>query len=268
MKINVISKKIKQYPISSFFILTYFITWSFWAPQLFIKKEVFALRVLGTFGPMISAIYISNIIGGRDNIKNLLKPLLFWKFNIVWYIFCLFSTAFICFTAIGISFSLGTNHFEFNELSKVYLVIPIFMYVLIFSVLGEEIGWRGFALKHLQTKTSALSASIIIGIIWGFWHLPLFFIAGNFHQTIPISLFILQEICLSIVLTWIYNNTNKSLISVHIFHAASNTTLGVLPILPIDTQKDLHPLYITIILLLIFAICIILSKTLSDKKVV
>jgi len=263
MKKENIINKINKKPITYFFILTFVISWLFWTPQIFIKKEFFILRVLGTYGPFLAAIIISQIMGGTKQIKTLLRPLLDFKLNIVWYIFCLFSTALIGFTAIGISFSLGSNQFEFNELEKVYLVIPIFFYVLIFSVLGEETGWRGFALEHMQKIISPLLSSIIIGLLWGVWHLPLFFIEGNFHQTLPIWLFLLQDICLSIVITWLYNSTNKSLFSVHIFHAASNTTLGVLPILPIATNGDMLPLYSIIILLVIFSFCIILSKRLN-----
>ena len=117
----------------------------------------------------------------------------------------------------------------------------------------------------MQEKINPIYSSIIIGIIWGIWHLPLFFIEGNFHQLIPFYLFLIQEIALSIVLTLIYNKTNKSLLSVHLFHAASNTTLGVLPILPMDTNNNLLPLYIIVILLSILAFSIILSKKLIIK---
>ncbi len=259
------NKKTINFPVIIFFCSTYLISWLLWVPQIILKKEIFLLRIGGTFSPLISAIIISNIIGGKKSVKALLKPLLIWKFNIVWYLFCLFSTVVLCFSAIGIAFSLKVTQLTFNELSKIYLVIPIFFYVLFTSVIGEETGWRGFALPLLQKQFGATISSIIIGLIWGFWHLPLFFIEGNFHQTLPFWIFLIQEIALSIVITWIYNNTKKSLLSVHIFHTASNITLGLLPILPMDTNGDMRPLYITVILLVILAICIVLSKSINGS---
>lgn len=259
---NFMSKK----PIIAFFSLTFFISWTFWSLQIIFDKEVFILKLLGTYGPSLSAILVSFKQGGKYKIKKLLKPFTYLNVNIVWYIFCFCATAILVFTSIGISFALSITNFDFLELDKIYLVIPIFFYVLFFSVLGEELGWRGFVLPLLQKNIGSFLASIIIGAIWGVWHLPLFFIPGNFHQHIPFWIFILQDIALSIVLTWIYNNTKKSLILVHIFHTSSNITLGLLPILPMNTGGNIIPLYIAVILLVIFSICIILSNTMRETK--
>ena len=170
MKRNIIKN-----PVVAFVTLTFAISWGFWFPQIFIGREVFILRVLGTFGPLIAAVIVSVLQGGTAGFRKLLKPLSIWQVNVVWYIFCIFSTALIVFTAIGIAFAMGTPQLVFNELEKIYLVIPVFLYVLFFSVIGEETGWRGFLLPLLQYRSGALKASIYIGIIWGLWHLPLFF---------------------------------------------------------------------------------------------
>ena len=74
-----------------------------------------------------------------------------------------------------------------------------------------------------------------MGVAWGLWHLPLFFIPGNFHAEIPVTAFLLQDLALSVVMAWLYNCSGRSWLIVHLFHAASNTALGVLPVLPMDT---------------------------------
>ena len=252
-------------PVSAFFILTFCISWIFWIPMIFMGAENSILRIAGTFGPIIAALLITGFKHGSGGIAELLKPFKIWKVGVFWYLFCLLSTAVLTLSSIWIYLSLDRNELVFNDPTKLYLVIPVFFYVLIFSVLGEETGWRGFALPKLQEKYGALKASLIIGLIWGFWHLPLFFIDGNFHQDIPIWLFILQDVALSVVITWIYNHTRGSLLMVHLFHAASNTTLGVLPVLPMDTGGDLLPLYISFGLLIVLAIFIILSGTLKEQ---
>ncbi len=120
----------------------------------------------------------------------------------------------------------GGTVIQTNDPAQWYMIIPAFFQILFFSVLGEEIGWRGYALPLMQKKIGPFLSSIFLGLIWGLWHLPLFWMDGNFHSDIPISLFLLQSIALALILTWLYNRTSESLFTVHIFHAASNTFFG------------------------------------------
>ena len=96
-----------------------------------------------------------------------------WRVSIFWYLFSFLVPAVIVLLAIGLHILLGGAVPEFGDPAQWYLVIPVFLYVLFFSVLGEEIGWRGYALPELQANHSALTASLIIGVIWGLWHVPL-----------------------------------------------------------------------------------------------
>jgi membrane protease YdiL (CAAX protease family) len=231
-------------PATEFFVLTFCLSWIFWIPMIMMGEDHFLLRVAGTYGPLTAAVLLTANREGLQGLKKLLSSLLLWKTKLVWYVFCFSSTAVLSLIALGIYSLVGRNKLLFNDPSQLYLSIPIFIYVLIFSVLGEETGWRGYALPKLQMKYGTLKASIILGLIWAFWHSPLFLIKGNFHQDIPLWLFILQEIYISIVISWIYNKTGGSLLLVHIFHAASNTTLGLLPVLPQEIGGDRLPLYI------------------------
>lgn len=233
--------------------------------MVFTGEENSLLRVIGTFGPTTAALLLTGNKEGLHGIVKLLKPFLIWRVGFFWYIFSFLSTAVLSLLSIWIYLSCNGNRLMFNDPRKLYLIIPVFIYILVFSVTGEETGWRGFALPALQQKYGALKSSVIIGCIWGFWHLPLFYIEGNFHQNIPFWLFILQDVALSVVITWIYNNTGGSLLLIHLFHAASNTTLGVLPVLPMDTGGDILPLYITCALLTLTALGIIISENLAKS---
>lgn len=249
---------IKNKQLIVFFALSYIISWTLW-----ILSDVFnssLLEVLGRFGPLVSAVIITGTTNGLLGIKQILKKFCICKVGLSWYIFCFLSTAVIAMTAIGINQIITEVKPIYNNPQEWYLIFPVFFYVLFFSVLGEETGWRGFALPRLQKKFSALTSSLIIGILWGFWHLPLFFIEGEFHQTIPIWLFLIQDVALSIIMTWLYNNTKGSLLISHLFHAASNVTIGLLPILPLDTNGDLGALYITIAILIVFTVLIIVTN--------
>jgi membrane protease YdiL (CAAX protease family) len=141
---------------------------------------------------------------------------------------------------------LGGTVIQANDPRQWYLVIPAFLQILLLSVVGEEIGWRGFALPCLQARYGPLKASLILGVIWGGWHLPLWWMAGNFHADIPFVLFMLQSLALTILMTWLYNHTRGSLLMAHLFHTAFNLTAGVAPILPEYTGGSLRPLWIAV----------------------
>lgn len=243
-----------------FFLLTYVISWALWSPMVLIGAENRLLQIAGTFGPTLAALLLTAHESGRHGVRHLLRRFLLWRVGMRWYLFAFLSTASIVLAALGIFVALGGEQPQFNDPRQIYLVLVVFAYVLLLSVLGEEAGWRGYALPRLQARQSALAASLVIGLIWGLWHLPLFWIEGNFHQTLPLSLFVLQDVALAIVMTWLYNSTGGSLLLVSLFHAASNTTLGVLPILPMDTGGDLAPLWIAVILLWVVAAVIVVAN--------
>jgi membrane protease YdiL (CAAX protease family) len=94
---------------------------------------------------------------------------------------------------------------------------------------NEEFGWRGFALERFQGKWSALISSIYLGIIWGFWHLPLFFIIGSSQEGQPFLLFVIMTSLLSILFTLIYNNTDGNILAAMLFHTMFNLTYAIIP---------------------------------------
>jgi membrane protease YdiL (CAAX protease family) len=101
--------------------------------------------------------------------------------------------------------------------------------------LQEEFGWRGFAFEHLQKKYNALIAAILSGLMWGLWHLPLFFVprAEDYYNR-PVWGLLLTTILVGIILAWIYNNTKGSIFAVMLGHTMFNWSNWVLPALKSD----------------------------------
>jgi membrane protease YdiL (CAAX protease family) len=93
---------------------------------------------------------------------------------------------------------------------------------------GEEIGWRGYALPRLGERIGFAWASLLLGLIWGLWHVPLFFVRGGnqFGQSIP--LFVLGTVSLSVAITWLYTHTGGSLLLTMLMHSAINQTTEVI----------------------------------------
>jgi membrane protease YdiL (CAAX protease family) len=93
---------------------------------------------------------------------------------------------------------------------------------------GEEPGWRAFATPRLQHHLGALGSSVILGVIWALWHLPLWFLEGTPQYSLPFVPFAISCVTETILLTWIYNNTKGSLAMTSLFHFSINTSVGVI----------------------------------------
>ncbi len=215
-------------------MIAYAFSWSVEIPLALIRngwihlKIPFFIHYFAAFGPALSAIIISSI-DPDYGLRKLLRGLLKWKAGWGWFIFSIFAPTILF--ALSLLFAdFRGDIINLPQLSRLdYLpgsntLSTLFIWLAAFG-LGEEIGWRGFALPRLQKNRSALSASVILGVIWAFWHLPLFFYKDAYMALGLLTgfpLFLLSVLSASIVLTWLYNSTNGSLIMVVLFHGLFN----------------------------------------------
>lgn len=210
-----------------FFIIAFFWSYLFWGLEIFTGKRFY----VAPFGPTLSAFFLTFINKGWQGVKELLKKGFNLKFNKVWLV----PTFLLMPAIIGLSLLLailfGEKIPEMTALKQPYIIIPaFFMIFFLGGPLAEEFGWRGYALDRLQKRFNATFSSIILGLIWGAWHLPLFFMKDQqIYKNIPIPAFIIGTILLSTLFTWIYNNTNRSILTVLIFHTMGNLSHFVFP---------------------------------------
>ena len=108
-------------------------------------------------------------------------------------------------------------------------LVPTFFVILLLNALPEEYGWRGYALGPMLNRSSALTASLILGLLWGLWHLPLHFIEGTVQSAIPVYQFVLQQMVLAIFYTWLFNNTRGAVSVSILFHAIGNIVGAAVP---------------------------------------
>jgi membrane protease YdiL (CAAX protease family) len=95
--------------------------------------------------------------------------------------------------------------------------------------LSEEVGWRGYALPRLQDRWNALVSSIVLGVIWAIWHLPLWFLAGSSQEGSSFWLFLANLVLMSVLYTWLFNNSRHSILVAVVFHAMTNTVAQMFP---------------------------------------
>ena len=176
---------------------------------------------------------ISGGLSVREGIRELLGKLYMWNVGWKWYILSLLFTPVVVMVSVILS-SMNTG-ISFDEIwaqipvSAFFPVIIAFGYVtLVRGPLREEIGWRGFALPRLQYLYSPLVGTLILGVIWTVWHLPLHLngiYPGGMDGFIERFYF---NIGITFVITWIYNHSRGSLLLTTLFHTSFNTTVTVL----------------------------------------
>jgi len=179
------------------------------------------------FGPSIAGVITIALTKGKEGLEDLTQRALRWRVGFRWWGVALFFTGLIGLIAVLLNAFLGEEFPSFRFIREEWYLIPVFFLItLVGGPLGEEFGWRGFALPNLQKKKGAISASVIIGVIWALWHFPLFFQEGSIHHQMGLKflpLYILGEIVLSIIMTWVYNKTGSSLlVGGIILHNADN----------------------------------------------
>jgi len=222
---------IRRHPLISFFVLTYVLAWILWLPLVVLRDTIPAtqglvLVLLGSNVPSALAIALTAMVFGRGSLRKLLGRLLIWRVDPRWYLVVLAPAALaggmVAFNALldGPAISVGVP--------LLAAVITLAFSIFPGSALGEEIGWRGYALPRLQAGRSALSASLILGVVWAFYHLPLFFTGQAFRSPSILVPFVISVIALSVILTWVYNSTGGSLLLVVLIHATANLPLTLL----------------------------------------
>src|SRR5215218_3506764 len=166
---------VKRHPIITFFVLTYVFTWAIESPLVFLTDSVTAIqglviRILASNVPSAVAIVLTAIVLGRGALRKLLSRLLIWRVDPRWYLVMILGPVALAEGVVALNILLGGPALS---LGMPLLGVAVFLAFSIFpgSALGEEIGWRGYALPRLQTRRSALSATLIIGVIWALWHL-------------------------------------------------------------------------------------------------
>ncbi len=229
----------QSHPLLAFYLLTLAVTWSFWIPVAASSRPLLPahmpplLLVAGAFGPSLSAIVLVAVEQGGAGIRRLLRPLLKWYVGAGWYLVVFLLPAAVYVSAIALYILLGGAIPSYTGAIPWRLLPAYFVIALLFvGPLQEEVGWRGYALPMLQTRMSALSASVVLGFLWALWHLPLFWTRGLGHPDVSFGLFATAVMALSILFTWVYNNTQGSLLIILLLHASFNFTLWFVPVLP------------------------------------
>ncbi|MFN2235209.1 MAG: type II CAAX prenyl endopeptidase Rce1 family protein [Anaerolineales bacterium] len=221
---------IKKYPLICFFALSYALSWIIEIPLALQTQGIiphifpFWLHYLTGYGPLLSAIIVTGITGGSKGLSELWGRMSRWRVKPGWWL--------VAVSPLGIYLLAGAALWVLQG-QKMYLaamgqvdylpplgLAAIPLWILTFGI-GEETGWRGFALPRLQERHDALSATFLLWIFWALWHLPLFFYS---YDPIIIPGMLIGLLAGAITFTWLYNSTGGSVLLTAIWHGLFNYT--------------------------------------------
>jgi uncharacterized protein len=210
---------IRRYPLITFFVLACALSW--W-PWILYSFDLLPNPIVG-FGPFLAALVVLALTEGKSGVGRLVRRMVRWRVGLRWYAVALLLPILVTLTAAALNvFLLGaqptSSVAELGGWST--FLQTFFLWLLIPGLAGtwEEPGFRGYALPRLQVGRSALLASLILGVLWAFWHLP--FVATGEDIWVDAFLF---PIIWSPVYAWLFNNASGSVLIVMLFHNMNNT---------------------------------------------
>jgi membrane protease YdiL (CAAX protease family) len=259
--------------VALFYLLAFAVSWAIVIPQAAAGRGLINIQLPGAVGflsplaPMLAAVLMSWREGGTAELKRLLRSLLVWRVAPRWYAVVLLGFPLLALVAVVIGFVTSSHRPDLSA-SYIHNIFPqfprnlspwlLFLPFLLFSIattIPEETGWRGFALPRLQRSWGPVLASLVVGSLWGLWHLPDFFYLQAVQSGISFPLFLAGTVSTSILFTWVFNGTGGSLLMVSILHSSFNASDVFLPLLPQVTRTTLQ---LALYLALITAVAVIL----------
>jgi membrane protease YdiL (CAAX protease family) len=190
--------------LALFFGLAFVISWWVW-PLTLLNPDS---SPMVPFGPALAAAVVAFLCGGKEGLLRLLRQLVRWRVSVRWYIAALALPCLLVLAAAALTVAGGAPAPDLGPNPGWFMLIGTFASTLVVVGLFEELGWRGYALPLMQQNHSALAAALLLGVVWGLWHLPEL-VADPTGQRPPVP-FMLMVIAQSVLLAWIYNSTGPT----------------------------------------------------------
>ena len=242
-----------------FFALAYVFTWIFWIPAIFLPESISPLLMLvGLMAPaIVSTVFI--MLSGSDLLKQDFKNKIigFYKvkwLNVVWAVI-VFAIVIVCSILLSLLFGQSIDQFSFTE-SFSFTGVGIagaFITITIASII-EEVGWKGYCEDSIGNYMNWFWESMIFGVLWSFWHFPLIFIQGTYQAGLMVNPlyvvnFFVSGIPMGFVITWVYLESDRSILACMIFHFFVNFMQEKIALTP--ETKCLETIVITVLTVII-----------------
>lgn len=268
MKFNMktVTRFLRRHSLIGGIVLMFLLTWpiDLANAQILPFRVPFAMYILVGYGFIIAALVMTRVTLGQNAVVSLLKRFLIWRVRWTWYLVALFLLPIIYTLAVFLNSLLNNSLPDFSSVfaynifgpsaNLPLLILPFFLFDAITN--GEEMGWRGYVLPRLQENYSLLISSLILAVVWWFWHLPKFLAPENGAS---FGLYFFETLPKAILYTWIYHHTRGSLLLVTLFHASGNTAGVFFPVANTVSESNVIGLVLVIGILFLIATGVVLS---------
>lgn len=235
---------VRRRPLIAYFVLAYLGTWLLFAPVVLSQRGLGLLSIpdaLGIIlffasaytGPFAAAFIVARAAGGPGSVRDLWRSIRRWRVGVEWYLLVVLGYPLVFLAgiaAMGGEVPVADVLRQWPLLLSVY--VPNILLGLVIPSLGEETGWRGFALPRLQRQIGPLPGTLLLGLLHGLWHTPAYFVRGAIlPDGFDLTMFVANTasiIAFTVIWTWIYNNARQSAFMAIVVHATSNATGALL----------------------------------------
>lgn len=214
----------RRRPALLFFVLAFAITWIVWVPRADGQAWARDLGAVWTYGPALAAVVAAAIVGGRSELSRLGRRLLEWRIGLRWYLVILFGP--LALALLESAILSIVSEVTWSESLPAPFTEPLMSTIILLLILsvtdgiGEELGWRGFAMPHMLQRSSAVFASLLLGVLWAAWHLPLFWTEGSALEGSSVVFLFARLPAAAVVYTWLLQHTRGSVLAAALFHGA------------------------------------------------
>lgn len=235
---------LRRNPLLSFFVLANLLSWLAWTPYILSGNGLGLWdyrfpEVLGTsqfsgvlpgayLGPIVSALVVTAVADGRAGLRRWLRRMWRWRVNWRWYAFCLLAVP-AAMLLTGLVYTGG--EIAAPSMMAVAAYVPGLLLQMVTTGLAEEPGWRDFALPRVQRRFGPLAGTMILGLLWAGWHLPLFLTdwggSSDLNWTRPV-VFVVFCMTFNVVMTWVFNRTGESLPLAMLLHVSVNNFASIM----------------------------------------
>ena len=215
-----------------FFVLTYFFTWIFWIPAIFIQGNTGTLlMMLGLIAPaVVSTVFV--LFSGSDELKKDLRQKIAGFYKVKWtnvlLAIVVFAAIIACSILLSLAFGQPLSQFSLTEdFSFTGVGIGSALLTILVASIIEEVGWKGYCEDSIGNYMNWFWESMLFGVLWSFWHFPLIFIQGTYQAGLMVNPlyvvnFFISGIPLGFIITWVYLASDRSILACMVFHLFVN----------------------------------------------
>jgi membrane protease YdiL (CAAX protease family) len=221
----------RRHPVPTFVALAYLLSWAWWLPLVLAGATVrvgmgWPTHLPGLAGPAVSALIVTTLAEGRPGLRALGRRTVRWRVG-GWWLSVLALLAVGAFALLATGGIVGADALTgYPGVAGSWGSLATLAFVFVVNGVGEELGWRGFAVERLSTRHSLVVTAVLIALAWAPWHLPLFFLTASFQAfaATDIAGWAFGLTAGSIVLAWLYRRSGGSVLLVSAWHTAFNLT--------------------------------------------